>query len=75
MQNSLVHIKERVLTLLPKTDRKYLLAFSGGVDSVFMAHVLLQLDYTFEIAHVNYGLRGDESEENMQFCKQFANQH
>ncbi|SFF11621.1 tRNA(Ile)-lysidine synthase [Chitinophaga sp. CF118] len=41
--------------------QKILLATSGGVDSVVMAHLFKQGGYDFAIAHCNFQLRGDES--------------
>jgi tRNA(Ile)-lysidine synthase len=42
-------------------DQKILLATSGGVDSVVMAHLFKQAGLPFAIAHCNFQLRGDES--------------
>jgi tRNA(Ile)-lysidine synthase len=42
-------------------DKRVLLACSGGIDSVVLAHVLKKYKYDFGIAHMNYGLRGKES--------------
>lgn len=41
-----------------------LLGVSGGIDSMCMAHLFLHtsLPVTFSIAHVNFSLRGDESD-------------
>jgi tRNA(Ile)-lysidine synthase len=46
--------------LLPKTKR-YLLAVSGGKDSMVLWHLLWQHGYDVCIAHVNYNLRGEDS--------------
>lgn len=35
---------------------------SGGLDSMVLAEALLQSDRPFHVAHVNYGLRGADSE-------------
>lgn len=63
------HIVQR--QLFNKTD-KLLLAFSGGVDSMVLAHILHHLGYQFELAHCNFKLRGQESEEDTAFCEAFA---
>ena len=47
---------------LVKKGEKVLLAVSGGLDSMAMAHLFLNEGVTFAIAHCNYGLRGDESD-------------
>jgi tRNA(Ile)-lysidine synthase len=57
--------------LFRKEDR-LLLAFSGGVDSVVLAHLLQTAGYTFELAHCNFQLRGAEANEDTTFCKNMA---
>lgn len=42
----------------------YLLACSGGADSVSLGATLHSLSIPFDIAHVNYRLRGNDSEED-----------
>lgn len=54
---------------------KILVAFSGGPDSVALAQLLLELKYKIGIAHVNYGLRGTESDEDEAFVRKFAKKH
>ncbi len=58
-------------SLFSKKDR-LLLAFSGGVDSVVLAHVLKQNGIAFELAHCNFNLRGKESDMDEKFCSDFA---
>jgi len=56
----------RVLTPLGISRCRLLVAVSGGVDSVVLAHCLRGLSRRFEldlqIGHVNHGLRGAESD-------------
>ena len=42
--------------------KKYLLAISGGVDSMVLFHFFQSLNLKFEVAHINYGLRGKDSD-------------
>ncbi len=49
-----------------------LVAVSGGKDSVCLAHLLSLAEYNFSIAHCNFKLRGNESDEDALFVKQFA---
>ncbi len=48
---------------------KTLLAVSGGADSVAMGHLFSRSGYRFEVAHLNYGLRGAESDEDELFVR------
>lgn len=57
--------------LFTKKDQ-LLLAFSGGIDSVVLAHLLHTDGYKFGLAHCNFGLRGKESDEDEKFCAAFA---
>lgn len=54
---------------------KYLLAFSGGMDSVCLGDLLLKASIPFEVAHVNFGLRGEESEGDQAFAEDWAKEH
>lgn len=59
--------------LFEQSDR-ILLAVSGGVDSVAMVRLFKDAGYCFGIAHVNFGLRGEESDGDEAFVKTLANQ-
>ena len=56
----------------PPEKSRLLLAASGGRDSMLLWRILDQLNYTFEIAHVHYGLRGDEAREDARFVEELA---
>ncbi|MCP9200968.1 tRNA lysidine(34) synthetase TilS [Gramella sp. GC03-9] len=51
---------------------KLLLAVSGGVDSVVLAHLCHRAKLEFSIAHCNFNLRGDESDEDESFVVDLA---
>jgi tRNA(Ile)-lysidine synthase len=57
-------------------EGKTLLAVSGGADSVAMGYLFHKAGYRFEVAHINYGLRGAESDGDETFvqnlCKQWG---
>ncbi len=57
---------------LIQTNQRYLLACSGGMDSMALAHLLLSAKIPFEIAHVNFQLRGEESELDQTFVEKWA---
>lgn len=52
--------------------KKLLLATSGGLDSMVMAHLFQALDYEFALAHCNFQLRGMESFGDQKFVQDFA---
>jgi tRNA(Ile)-lysidine synthase len=54
--------------------QQVLLAVSGGVDSVIMAHLFKAAGYRFAIAHCNFQLRGAESERDAAFAATLAGQ-
>jgi tRNA(Ile)-lysidine synthase len=52
-----------------------LLAVSGGLDSTVMAALFQQAGLSFAIAHVNFGLRGQESDDDALFVVELANRY
>ncbi|WP_207535450.1 tRNA lysidine(34) synthetase TilS [Desertivirga arenae] len=68
---------ERFLTFIQQqqlynTDKKVLLAVSGGRDSVLMVKLFNAASLSFGIAHCNFGLRGSESEGDEVFVRELA---
>lgn len=60
--------------LCTKTNR-ILLGVSGGTDSVCMFHLFRELGYSIGIAHCNFQLRGEESNQDEAFVKNLANEY
>ena len=54
---------------------KVLLAVSGGLDSVVMLNLFSRIGIEFAIAHYNFKLRGDESDEDENFVRQLAHKY
>jgi tRNA(Ile)-lysidine synthase len=54
---------------------RVLLAVSGGLDSMVMAHLFLKSSLRIAIIHCNFRLRGAESEKDELFVKEFAGNH
>ena len=60
----------QLLSLAPDTpSARFLLAVSGGRDSVALAHLFADCGLTFDIAHCNFHLREEESNQEMLFVK------
>ena len=53
----------------------YLLGVSGGADSMALAYLFHASKLHFHIAHVNYGLRGTDSDEDEDLVKEFCVKH
>lgn len=53
-------------------EKTFLLAVSGGIDSVVMAHLFQHAGLDFAFAHCNFQLRGTESDGDQAFVKSLA---
>lgn len=58
-----------------KKNRKLILAVSGGVDSVVMCDLVHRAGFEFAIAHVNFLLRGDDSNKDEDFVKDLSKRY
>ena len=47
-------------------------AVSGGVDSMVLCDLLLKSEINFSIAHINYKLRGIDSDQDESFVKTYC---
>lgn len=67
-------VQKHIVSNLPFLLKdKLLLAVSGGLDSMVLLHIMHELNLNIAIAHCNFGLRGEESDADEVFVKQYAN--
>ena len=57
------------------TGARTILALSGGIDSMVLADKLLKAKADFVVAHCNFHLRGEESDGDEQFVRDYASQN
>jgi tRNA(Ile)-lysidine synthase len=75
MENLIAEFQETIQKLgISKKDR-LLLAVSGGLDSVVLTFLSAMSGLDFAIAHVNFQLRGAESERDEAFVRQLAEKY
>ncbi|KMQ67152.1 tRNA(Ile)-lysidine synthetase [Chryseobacterium sp. FH2] len=63
---NLIHLPE---------NHTYLLAVSGGADSMVLAHLFYDLGIKFQVAHINYKLRGEDSESDQKVVQDFCDKN
>jgi len=56
-------------------DKKFLLAISGGVDSMVLAYLFVELGLKFDVAHVNYHLRAEDSNRDQEIVRSFCSKN
>ena len=63
--------------LLPQRSLKLLVAVSGGADSMCLLDLLFNSDLELElsIAHMNFNLRGEESDADEKLVRDWAKDH
>ncbi len=59
---------------LAKKETRVLMAVSGGIDSMVMAHLFLESGFNTGISHCNFSLRGDESDKDEELVLDFASE-
>jgi len=75
--NELIHTVRKFIETkrLLTPSKPIITGFSGGADSVALLFILNRLNYKCIAAHCNFHLRGEESDRDEAFCKQFAENH
>lgn len=75
-QLSLSTFKKSMENLLENFGEKnFLLAVSGGVDSMVLAHLFADSGIKFQVAHINYKLRGKDSDDDAKLVKDFCDKN
>lgn len=69
LHSFIAHVQQQ--HLFP-TGQQVLLAVSGGVDSVVLAHLMHSAGFPFAIAHCNFHLRPGDCDRDEQFVRQLA---
>ncbi len=57
---------------IPFSQNGFLLAISGGADSMVLLHLFQEAGISFQVAHVNYGLRGEDSEADEDLVRNYC---
>lgn len=65
------HLTQNLPFLL---EQKLIVAISGGIDSVVLAHLLYKMKADFALAHCNFQLRYDDSDKDEFFVQKLANE-
>tara|TARA_Y100000589_G_scaffold253671_1_gene242418 strand:+ start:21826 stop:23148 length:1323 start_codon:yes stop_codon:yes gene_type:complete len=56
-------------------NKKFLLAVSGGIDSMVLTHLFHKNQLNFAVAHCNFKLRKNDSDEDEKFIHDFCSKH
>ncbi|RIJ47181.1 tRNA lysidine(34) synthetase TilS [Maribellus luteus] len=72
LKNFIQNIKEKGL-IAP--DERVLLAVSGGIDSMVLLHLFEQSGFEYGVAHCNFRLRGEESDGDERFVREYVQMH
>lgn len=76
-KSSLLSLKKTVQEKVTKyfsdgLSPQFIVAVSGGVDSMCLLHIFNELDISVHVAHVNYQKRGEASDRDAELVKQKA---
>ncbi|MBQ6062012.1 MAG: tRNA lysidine(34) synthetase TilS [Prevotella sp.] len=76
MNNTLLYYIRQYVAYhrLLDSEGKYIVALSGGADSVCLLLAMKEMGYHIEAAHCNFHLRGEESERDESFCERLCQQ-
>lgn len=63
------------MSTISKVSDKVVLGLSGGRDSVYLFHWLLDRGYTIIPVHVNHNIRKEEAKRDEQFCRKLCEKY
>jgi len=66
------HLSQNLFFL---TNKKLLLAVSGGIDSMVLLDLFKKSDFEIAIAHCNFQLRGQESNDDQTFIENYSKEN
>ncbi len=72
LRQFITHIQQQ--HLFP-TGQQVLLAVSGGIDSVVLAHLMHRAGFPFAVAHCNFHLRPGDCDRDEQFVRRLAERY
>lgn len=72
---SMPELEEHLKSLTSLKGKELYVACSGGLDSMVLLSLMHKLQGDLIALHVNYGLRGEESDLDEQFVKAFCAEH
>ncbi len=67
-------VRERLREHFGETAPLFIIAVSGGPDSMALLYLLRRLDINGLVAHINYGKRGEASEKDAELVEQMASE-
>jgi tRNA(Ile)-lysidine synthase len=73
MSSLVQDVQHKLISLgFPKVEEKFMLALSGGLDSVVLLDLLSKVGLIGILAHVNYGLRKEDSDKDEALARHLA---
>ena len=73
---TLLQFQKNLQNLQPDSEEKtFLLAVSGGADSMVLLHLFQNSGFHFQVAHINYKLRGKDSDNDQKVVENFCKKH